>query len=114
MHVDDLIFGKIIVDGRTYTKDVIISDNQVKKRHKGPSRALKAHFGHTPLTAAENIPWECETLVIGTGIYGRLPVSDDVSTKAQELGVKLLVKTTPEAVKHINDLDTNLVLHITC
>jgi hypothetical protein len=39
---------------------------------------------------------------------------EEVYKKAGKKGVELLVISTPEAVKHINDKDTNLILHLTC
>jgi hypothetical protein len=33
---------------------------------------------------------------------------------AMRKGVKLITMSTPEAVKHINDPGTNLILHLTC
>ncbi|MCF6237222.1 MAG: MTH938/NDUFAF3 family protein [Candidatus Marinimicrobia bacterium] len=115
MQVDTLLFGKITIDGKIYTQDVVISNNRlVEIRNKTSSRALKSRYGHTPLTTAENIPWNCRTLVIGTGMNGRLPVTEEVRARAHEMNVALIVKKTPAAISHINDKDTNLVLHITC
>ncbi len=68
----------------------------------------------TPLTIHENIPWGCSTLVVGTGIYGSLPVTDEVYRMAEEWNVTLVVKKFKEAVKHLNDPDTNFVFHLTC
>jgi hypothetical protein len=74
-------------------------------------------FGHTPLTAAEAIPWKAQRLWIGTGAHGRLPVADDVRDEARRRGVELLMKATPKLVRLINRSlpeDTNLILHATC
>jgi hypothetical protein len=74
-------------------------------------------FGHTPLTAAEEIPWKAQRLWIGTGAHGRLPVADDVRDEARRRGVGLLMKATAELVALINRSlpeDTNLILHVTC
>src|SRR3990172_7694273 len=48
-----LSFGSIEVEGQRYDHDVVIDRGEVRKRHKGPSKALRAGYGHTPLSAAE-------------------------------------------------------------
>ncbi|MEA3288440.1 MAG: MTH938/NDUFAF3 family protein [Candidatus Marinimicrobia bacterium] len=115
MQVDDLVFGRITIDGHLYTQDVVILNNRIIQiRDKHSSRALKSRYKHTPLTTAENIPWNCHTLVIGTGMSGHLPITEEIRARAQEMHISLIVKKTPAAISHINDKDTNLVLHITC
>jgi hypothetical protein len=117
MHVDAFEFGRITIDGVAYDRDVVVDHGKIRKRKKGPSKPRKAEFGHTPLTAAEEIPWKAQRLWIGTGAHGRLPVADDFLEEARRRGVELLTKTTPELVKEINRSlpeDTNLILHVTC
>jgi hypothetical protein len=117
MHVDGYEFGRITIDGVTYDSDVVVDHGRVRKRKKGPSKPRKGEFGHTPLTAAEEIPWKARRLWIGTGAHGRLPVADDLREEAVRRGVELLVKATPELVALINmalPKDTNLILHVTC
>ncbi len=53
-------------------------------------------------------------LVIGTGIYGSLPVIDEVVKTAKELSVNLVVKKLKDAVLYLEEPDTNFVLHLTC
>ena len=114
MEVAEVSFGKIVIDGRTFTEDIVISKGKIEFRKKSVSRMMKHEYGHTPLTVHENIPWDCGTLIVGTGMYGSLPVTDDVFKKAEQLGVKLVLKKTKDAAKSLNDPDTNFVLHITC
>jgi hypothetical protein len=111
-------FGEIIINGETYKKDIVIENGKVGKRKKGKSKEQKAKYGHTPLTHLEKtIPWDCKTLVIGTGMYGRLPVVDEFKAEAEKRGVKLVILKTKEAVKYYLDNfgpDINAILHITC
>ncbi len=114
MEIKNLSFGSITIDGETYRKDVVIDNGRVKKRKKAESKKYSHMFGHTPLSPDENIPWKCRHLIIGTGHSSSLPVMEEVHNIALRKGVKLHIMSTPEAIKHINDPDTNLILHLTC
>jgi len=114
MHISQVKFGKIAIDGSVYTKDIVIANGEVIKREKQASRKYKKDYGHTPLTVDENIPWDCKRLVIGSGMYGSLPVAREVRVKAKELDVELIIEPTPQACKHVNEKDTNFVFHLTC
>ena len=114
MKIKDLEFGSVNIDGQTWLKDVVIDNGQVKKRKKSESKKYRDRFGHTPLSADENIPWNCKRLIIGSGHSSSLPVMDEVHDIAVKKGVKLVIMSTPEAIKHINDRHTNLILHLTC
>jgi hypothetical protein len=114
MVVGDFAFGKIYLDGKTYSEDIIIEKGEISRRHKSISRMSKGDYGHTPLTIHENIPWDCCTLVIGTGMNGNLPVKDEIFKTADELCVKVVLKKTKDALDHIGDDDTNFILHLTC
>ena len=109
-------FGSIEVDGTAYDHDVVIDRGRVRKRKKGPSKALRSQLGHTPLSAAEDIPWDCRRLVVGSGFYGSLPVLDEVADEATRRGVELLVLPTREALVALEGehADTNAILHLTC
>lgn len=110
-------FGSIVVDGVTYHHDVILEGGEVRPRRKKASRPHKHHYGHTPLSAAEDIPWNRPRLIIGSGHSGRLPVMDEVREKAGTLGVELVIVPTAHACELIRALDgaeVNAVLHVTC
>jgi hypothetical protein len=114
MKIKYLSFGSINIDKKTYTKDVIIDNGFVKKRKKAESKKYRERFGHTPLSPNENIPWKCKRIIIGAGHSLSLHVMDEVYDIAFRKGVELIIMSTPEAVKHINDPHTNLILHLTC
>jgi hypothetical protein len=114
MKVNDLSFGSITIDRETWSKDVIIDNGSVKKRKKGESKQYRDMFGHTPLSPEENIPWKCKRLIIGAGHSSSLPVMDEVYNIAVRKGVEMVIMSTPEAIKHINDPNTNFILHLTC
>ncbi len=117
VHVDAYEFGRITIDGIVFEHDVVIEKREIRKRKKGPSKPRREEFGHTPLTVEEKIPWSGERLWIGTGAFGRLPVTEELRSEARRRGVGLLVETTPALVERINaglPAGTNLILHVTC
>lgn len=54
--------------------------------------------------------------MIGTGAYGKLPVMQEVRSKAERKKVKLLILPTIEAIEMLNrdPKDTNEILHVMC
>jgi hypothetical protein len=108
--------GSVKIDGEKHRKDIILDRGELHRRKKKPSREFREQFGHTPVSLAETIPWECKRLVIGTGMFGNLPVMDEVKAEAAKRGVDLVVCPTPEAVQLLKDnpADTNAILHVTC
>lgn len=116
MEFERFAFGSIRIDGTTYEHDVVIEGGRVRKRKKGPSRALRQRFGHTPLTPAEDIPWNCRRLVVGTGAAGSLPVTDEFVREAERRQVELVTLPTAQAIEMLRSpsSDTNGILHVTC
>ena len=116
MRIDRFEFGSIRVDGVVYEDDVVIDAGRVRRRRKKPSKRFRAEFGHTPLSAGEEIPWDCRRLVIGTGAYGSLPVMDEVYAEARRRKVALVALPTLEAIASLHDAPeaTNAILHVTC
>jgi hypothetical protein len=108
--------GSLKIDGEKYSRDVIIDRGEVRPRKKKPSREFREQFGHTPVSLREEIPWECSRLVIGTGMFGHLPIMDEVREEVEKRGVELVVCPTPEAVLLLKDnpANTNAILHVTC
>ena len=94
----------IRIDGHTYENDVVIDRGEVRKRKNKPSKKFREDFGHTPLSIAEDIPWKCRKLIIGTGAYGRLPVMKQVEREAKLH--KGRICTSAE--------ETNAIRHVTC
>jgi hypothetical protein len=117
MNAKFIRFGEIEIDDQSYTEDVVIDGGSVRPRDKEPSKKHKARFGHTPLSAREDIPWNCQRLIIGSGAQGLLPIMPKVHKQAKEKGVELVVVKTPEACRLLSEADldkTNAILHVTC
>ena len=110
-------FGELELEGERYERDVVIDAGRVKARKKGPSKALRGRYGHTPLTAAERIPWGGRTLVIGTGADGALPIAPDLVAEARRRGIKVRALPTADASRLLERLDpaeVHAILHVTC
>ena len=110
-------FGEIEIDGERYPHDVVIERGVVGKRKKAASKAYRQSYGHTPLSAEEPIPWDGNSLYIGTGMYGSLPVMPLVYKEAEQRGVKLVVDKTEAICRLIKDSpakEVNAILHVTC
>jgi hypothetical protein len=109
-------FGSVRVNGVTYDHDLIIDRGKIRKRKKGASRKFRGAYGHTPLSAAEEIPWQCRRLVIGTGAAGALPVMMEVHEQARRRVVELVIVPKAQAISALakTTKDTNAILHLTC
>src|SRR5215216_7340502 len=109
MQVRLLGFGSIEVEGRKYENDIIINGGRVRKRKKKPSKRYRDEYGHTPLSADEELPWDGGRMIIGTGAYGSLPIMPEVVEEARRRGVDLDAAPTDEACRAISGLDSREV-----
>ena len=117
MKAELVAFGEIQIEGERYARDVVIDRGRVSRRRKGPSKVLRHQFGHTPLSAAEAIPWGGQRLIVGTGADGRLPIAADVQVEAARRGVGIVAVPTAEACRLLADMkaeDVYAVMHVTC
>jgi hypothetical protein len=117
MQVRLLRFGIIEVEGRTYENDIVIEQGRVRKRKKKPSKPYRDEFGHTPLSADEELPWGGDQVIIGTGANGSLPIMPEVLEEARRRGVELTAVPTEDAcrlVSRLNRSRVHAVLHVTC
>jgi hypothetical protein len=114
MHIDAYEFGRIVIDGREYSEDVILFPDRVQAhwwRREG-------HYLHIEDLAAvlEAPP---AILIIGHGFAGAMWVPDRVVGLLEAEGMAVHVARSREAVRLYNELapDTpGLVaaIHLTC
>jgi hypothetical protein len=110
-------FGELQIEAERYTHDVVIEGGKIRTRQKGHSKALRGRFGHTPLSAAEDIPWGGKRLIVGTGANGRLPITPELSEEAKRRGISIDALPTRDACRLLEDLepgDVYAILHVTC
>jgi hypothetical protein len=110
-------FGEIQIEGDRYTSDVVIEGGVIRRRRKGPSKALRHLFGHTPLSVAEDVPWGGKRLIVGTGADGALPVEPAVYEEGARRRIAIEALRTPDACRLLAELkreDVYAVIHVTC
>ena len=110
-------FGELEVKGKRYLHDVVIEGGKVRKRRKGPSKPFRGRFGHTPLSAKEEIPWGGKRLIIGTGAQGALPIMDEVLAEARRRRVEVTATPTAKAcqlLEEVKKAKAYAILHCTC
>jgi hypothetical protein len=110
-------FGVIEVHGERYDHDIVIDAGEVKERKKSVSQRFRDEYGHTPLSADENIPWGGKQLIVGTGVYGKLPIMPGVEAEAKRRGIGLIAVPTKEACRLLSSVERGesfAILHLTC
>jgi len=114
MKVSDYDFGRIAVEGSSYTADVIITPERVIDhwwRKQGHSLAIE------DLDAV--VQADPDVLVVGTGYYGRMQIPDETRNYLAEKGIRLIDANTRDAVGEFNALQKEYArivaaLHLTC
>ena len=110
--IDHYEFGRIVVDGREETRDLIILPNRVVRnwwRQEG--HALVVDDLREVL---DELPSQ---LVVGTGANGRMRPDPDTIQQLQQRGVTVEALPTSQAVRRFGELDpanTAAALHLTC
>ena len=111
--IESYSFGNIKVDGKEYTKDLVVFPDKVKTkwwRNSGHVLSLE--------DMADILDYKPEVLVIGTGAMGLMEVDEAVTGKLKSLGIEYTVGKTSDAVEEYNkihkDKKTVFAAHLTC
>ena len=108
-------FGKIVVDGKTHIRDVIIYPERVegswwrKEGHRLDIEDLAHVWGARP-----------DTLVVGTGYYGNMVVPEETLEYVRSQDIEIVAARTSEAVDTFNKFQSDpkrkvvAALHLTC
>jgi hypothetical protein len=111
-------FGSITVGEQVYPHDVLIRlDGQVKKRKKKLSKAIYGTSHTISLDEAQHIYQEgAERLIIGTGQYGMVKLSDEAAGFFAEKNCTVKLLPTPKALEVWNQTEgaAIAVFHVTC
>lgn len=110
--IESYDFGKIKIDGKEYSHDVIIYPEEVKDWWRDESHWVVID------DFREIVEKKPEVLVIGTGYSGVMRVSDEVKKFLEDLGMKVIIEPTKKACDSYNRLfkEKGVVaaLHLTC
>ena len=106
-------FGEIIIDGRRYSRDVIIYPDRVESRwRREESHSLSLADVWEVVQAAP------EVLVIGQGRMSRMDVPTETWQGLQQAGIEVIAEPTTQACKTYNRLCAQkrvaAALHLTC
>ncbi|MBN1249184.1 MAG: hypothetical protein JXC32_16115 [Anaerolineae bacterium] len=117
-HVDKTAFGWIEIGARRYEHDVVIGlDGRVRRRKKKLSKRIygTSHRLSEP-EAADVYEPGMDLLLIGTGQYGRVELSDKAAAFFQCRDVVVQLMPTPKAAKQWNEMTGAVValFHVTC
>jgi hypothetical protein len=113
MKIESYSFGRIIINGTTYTSDVIIYPNKV-------DAAWRRKEGHLLQLAdvEDALLAKPEVLIIGTGYAGFMRVPRETIDKIAAQGIEVKVERTSKAADIYNALQSAktvvAALHITC
>src|SRR5262249_11328711 len=109
--------GETETEGKRDSHHVVTHGGEVRKRQKGPCKQFREEFGHTPLSAEEEIAWGGKRLIVGTGARGALPVMDEVLAEAERGGIEFVAAPTLEAcqlLEEVTEGQAYAILHCTC
>ena len=112
--IESYDFGRIVIDGVTYTTDVIVLGDRVKDswwRNEG-------HVLHVSDISDAVEAFAPEVVIVGTGYMGMMKVPKETAQYFQTRGIELHVKKTKEACGLFNTLSKSkralAGLHLTC
>ena len=117
-HIQDTEFGSITVDDDVLDHDIVIRlGGKVKKRKKKLSKEKYGTSHTVSLAEAEHIFDEgAERLIIGSGQYGNVKLSEEAERYFKEKGCSVELHPTPEAIQVWNEAEgkTIAMFHVTC
>lgn len=110
MKIQSYSFGRIIIDGKMYTEDVIIFSDKIenwwrKESHNVYPKDIKSIIREKP-----------DLLIIGTGAYGVMKVKEETKEILKQNNIEFISVKTKEACKMFNENSGKVVaaLHLTC
>lgn len=113
MHIDGYVFGRIIINKKTYISDVIVYPDRV-------DQSWWRKEGH--YLQKEDIPdiiaAKPDILIVGTGNMGVMQVPDSTIKFLKQQGIEIHVEKTGKAVEIFNNQPAGKkvigAFHLTC
>jgi hypothetical protein len=113
MRIEHYSFGKIVIDGQTYTSDIIVYPGRV-------DTSWWRRDGHylQAVDLGDIIMAKPDMLIIGTGYSGVMTVPEETARFVAAKGIELRVERTGKAVELYNNAKKDkaviAALHLTC
>lgn len=111
--IESYDFGSIVIEGKKYTADLIVLPDRINSswwRKEGHVLGLD--------DLSDVLREDIEVLVIGTGFFGLMKVSDDLKQSISAKGIVLFIEKTKRAVRVFNEQvprkKTAGAFHLTC
>ena len=112
MKIEAYEFGRIVINGKEYTQDLIIlGDKIIPNWWREEGHLLQI------VDIIEVFEFKPEIFIIGTGASGLMRVSDDLIKKLQEEKIDYYISKTKDAVKKFNETynkNKAAAFHLTC
>jgi len=112
VRIEHYSFGKIVIDGKTYTSDVVLYPEMVDASWwRSEGHCLRVEDLRQVLEARPKV------LIIGTGYSGLMVVPEETMRAVRSRGIDLRIQKTKEAVEAYNNEKEKAViaaLHLTC
>lgn len=116
MRITHYSFGKIIIDNKTYTSDVIIYPSRVDSSWW----RTEGHYLQ-PVDLTDVVNAKPDILIIGTGYSGVMRAPGETLDFVKSKGIEVHVSITSRAVEEFNRLQAEksdkviiAALHLTC
>ena len=109
--IDSSYFGSIVIDGRKYNTDVIVSwDGEIIEREKSHIFSKKELMDLLMMK-------DVETIIIGTGTAGSVRIDPEAEVFARVEGITLTALPTSQAIDEFNKRSRRTkvvaVIHVT-
>ncbi len=113
MHIDEYVFGKMIIDKKTFTADLIVYPDKVD-----PAWWRKEGHFLQKEDLAGVIAAKPDIFIVGTGDMGVMQVPESTVSFLQRHGMEVHVAKTRKAVELFNGRPDNkkvvAAFHLTC
>jgi hypothetical protein len=114
MRVEHYEFGRIIVNGKTFTSDIVVGERVVN-----PNWWRKEGHRIQVDDIADILEYEPEVVVFGTGYHGLVKIDADVVEILRKKGIASEKLRSRDAVERFNELikdgkNAVLAIHLTC
>jgi hypothetical protein len=116
--IEATAFGSILINGESFSHDVLIRmSGKIVKRKKKLSKQVYDTSHIVSLAEAEYVyETGCETLIVGSGQYGVLTLSEQAKVFFEKQDCEVILQPTPDAIKTFNQTTRQKIglFHVTC